>query len=60
MPFKEVPRRYDFPAAERSVIEFWKANDVFRKSIDIRGKRTCVVDGLGVGETYMFLAVDDD
>ena len=36
MAFNEVDRKYDFPAAERSTIDFWKKNGIFRKSIDLR------------------------
>ena len=34
MRFREVPQQVDFPALEREVIEFWKAADVFRRSVD--------------------------
>ena len=33
MPFKEVQGRYDGPALETEVLEFWREHDVFRKSL---------------------------
>ncbi len=32
--FREVKQQIDFPALEREVIEFWKAEKVFRRSVD--------------------------
>ena len=31
MPFKEVPRKVDFPAQERELLEFWEKNKAFQK-----------------------------
>jgi isoleucyl-tRNA synthetase len=33
LPFKEVHGRYDGPALEKEVLEFWSDNDVFTKSL---------------------------
>ena len=34
--FKKVDTNMNFPEMEEKVLDFWKENDVFQKSIDIR------------------------
>ena len=34
MSFKEVSGRYDGPALETEVLEFWREHDVFQKTLD--------------------------
>ncbi len=34
--FKEVPSKVNFPEMEESVLRFWKENNVFEKSLEIR------------------------
>ncbi len=34
--FREVPGRFDFPAAEKSVQEFWEREGIFEKSLKLR------------------------
>jgi isoleucyl-tRNA synthetase len=34
--FKEVPAQFDFPAAEREVLGFWEAGDIYAKSLQKR------------------------
>ena len=34
--FKSVDPRQDFPKMEESILEFWKKNDIFTKSIESR------------------------
>ena len=34
MSFKEVQGRYDGPALEAEVLEFWREQDVFQKTLD--------------------------
>ncbi len=36
MPFTEVPNKIDFPAQEREVLQFWKANRSFQKMVALR------------------------
>ena len=47
MPFKEVKPRVSFPEMEKEVIEFWRANDIFRKTRELRkgGKRFVFLEG---------------
>ena len=47
MPFKEVKPRVSFPDMEKEVIEFWRANDIFRKTRELRkgGKRFVFLEG---------------
>ena len=35
-PFAPVPSQVDFPAQERCILEFWRAGDLYRKSVDAR------------------------
>jgi isoleucyl-tRNA synthetase len=39
MSFKEVTGRYDGPAIENQVLEFWRDHDVFGKSLEMSGDR---------------------
>lgn len=34
--FKEVPPQFDFPAAEKEVLDFWKDRGIYQKSLDQR------------------------
>ena len=34
MSFKEISGRYDGPALETEVLEFWREHDVFQKTLD--------------------------
>lgn len=37
--FKDVKTDFKFPAAEEEVIAFWKANGIFKKSVDKKGSK---------------------
>jgi len=34
LSFKEISGRYDGPALETEVLEFWREHDVFQKTLD--------------------------
>jgi isoleucyl-tRNA synthetase len=38
-----VPGKYDFPAQELKTLEFWEANDIFAKSLELREGRDVFV-----------------
>ena len=47
MAFKNVSNQVDFPAMEQEILEFWKNNDTFQKSLDQRqgGEEFVFYDG---------------
>ena len=34
--FQKVPSSFDFPAAEKKILDFWEARKIYQKSLDQR------------------------
>jgi len=39
-PFRAIPAAIDLPAMERSILDFWRENDIFHKSTESRAGAT--------------------